>query len=309
MKKQVNNSNLDMLNKPNFLIVGPPKSGTSSLFHYLKQHPEVFVSRVKEPFYFTSEIMENISKEDPMLKSIMNYAHFDKSQYFKLFDDAKNEKWLGEASVNYLYYYKHAIPKIKKELGDIRIILILRNPINRAFSNYNYQLTGQKLTFEESLEIENNRIRQNFNSFWFYKESGLYYDSVKAYIDVFSKVKVFFFDDLKNNPNDFMKDIFKFLDVETSFVPNTQIIHNKTFIVKHKWIRNIIFLKKQIFLKNKFEYKLPVFLSSIIRRLFYSTKNKSKMNLKTKKYLINYYKDDVKKLSDLLNKDLNHWLR
>ena len=298
-----------MLNKPNFLLVAPQKSGTSSISKYLNEHPEIFVSRVKEPFYFTSEIMENISKEDPMLKSIMNYAHFDKIKYFKLFDDAENEKWLGEASVNYLYYYKHAIPKIKKELGDICIILILRNPIDRAFSNYNYQLTGQKLTFEESLEIENNRKRQNFNSFWFYKESGLYYDSVTAYIDAFTNVKVLFFDDLKNNPNDFMKDIFKFLDVETSFAPNTEIIHNKTFIVKHNWIRNLIFFKKQIFLKNNLKYKLPVFLSAFFRRIFYTTKNNSKMNLNTRKYLINYYEDDVKKLSSLLNKDLTHWLR
>ena len=298
-----------MLNKPNFLIVGPQKSGTSSLYHYLKQHPEVFLSSVKEPFYFTSDIIKNISKQDPMLKSIMNYIHFDRSKYFKLFDEAKNEKWLGEASVNYLYYYKHAIPKIKKELGDICIILILRNPVDRAFSNYNYQIRAQKLTFEESLEIENTRKMQNFNSFWFYKESGLYYDSVKAYIDAFTNVKVLFFDDLKNNPKDLMKDIFKFLEIDFSFVPNTKVIHNKTYYVKNKWIRNIVVFKKILFSKNKIKYKLPPFISALTRRIFYTTKNNSKMNLNTRKYLINYYEDDVKKLGSLLNKDLSHWLR
>ena len=92
-----------------------------------------------------------------MLDSIMNYAHLTSKAYYNLFSESKDEKKLGEASVNYLYHYDEVIPRVKKELGDIDIIIVLRNPVERAFSNFKYQSIVQYKSFEESLKLENKR--------------------------------------------------------------------------------------------------------------------------------------------------------
>ena len=119
----------------------------------------------------------------------------------------------------YLYHYKEAIPKIKEYLGDIPIILVLRDPVNRAYSNYHYQGRGQINDFEKALELEEQRKNKSFCSLWYYKETGMYYEPVKAYLENFSKVKVFLFEDLIADPKSFMGETYDFLGAEKSFSP------------------------------------------------------------------------------------------
>ena len=138
-------------NLPNFLVVGAAKSGTSSLHNYLNQHPEIFMPsfrdgvNVKEPQFFVRE-----SVMDRLHSGIWNWQ-----DYKDLFFQVKDEKAIGEASVFYLYYFEEAINNIKKYLGDqIKIIIILRNPIDRAYSAYQHVSRSMKeeLSFEEALD-------------------------------------------------------------------------------------------------------------------------------------------------------------
>ncbi|HDL01569.1 MAG TPA: sulfotransferase, partial [candidate division Zixibacteria bacterium] len=126
-------------NLPNFLIAGASKSGTTSLHSYLKQHPMIFMP-VKESRFFVSEIFENLSPKDPRYEHIIKYTIFNYYDYVKLFENVNNEHAIGEAGTLYLYYYKIAISKIKKYLGNNKIIIILRNPTDRAFSAYMHLL-------------------------------------------------------------------------------------------------------------------------------------------------------------------------
>ena len=135
---------------PNFLVVGAGKSGTTSLYHYLKAHPDVFMSRIKEPGFIVAQFikMPQSGVGDERQSTVGNF-----SDYCRLFEDAEGKKAVGEASNDNLYHYERAIPYIKRFFGDIKIIIILRNPVDRAFSAYTYLLRDNRefLTFEEDL--------------------------------------------------------------------------------------------------------------------------------------------------------------
>ena len=108
-----------MHNKPNFLIVGAAKSGSTSLYQYLSQHPEVFMPVNKEPNYFVGEYQKLMNESSPNYTRSMNRMVFDKNAYYNLFNKATLEHMaIGEAPVTYLFKPEFAIPKIKKELGS-----------------------------------------------------------------------------------------------------------------------------------------------------------------------------------------------
>lgn len=103
-----------MLNKlPNFLIVGTAKCGTTSIYHYLKQYPQVFLPRHKEPLFMMSAIYEKLNPKDPRYRISETHTVFSFDDYKKLFEEVKNEKAIGEASTTYLYYHEMAIPNIE----------------------------------------------------------------------------------------------------------------------------------------------------------------------------------------------------
>ena len=178
-----------MKNKlPNFLIVGAAKSGTSSLHNYLNQHHQVFMPsynkegmKVKEPRFLIKDLVQHR----------LHNGVWTFEEYQSLFTDVKDEKAIGESTVLYLYYYKHAINNIKHYLGeDVKIIIMLRNPADRAYSAFHHVSRGFKEnnSFEKSLEIETGRMekKENLTPMVMYKEMGMYYEMVKAYMEPFT---------------------------------------------------------------------------------------------------------------------------
>ena len=133
--------------KPNFLIVGAAKCGTTSLYRYLSQHPDIFMPEWKELSLFIGDPFGPIHK-------------VKKPYYYrKVFSKVKNQTAVGEASTTYLF--DAAAPKIiKEQLGAIRIIITLRDPVNMSYSLYNHQLRKEGETienFEEALAKEEDR--------------------------------------------------------------------------------------------------------------------------------------------------------
>lgn len=146
---------------PNFFIVGAAKSGTTSLYHYLKQHPEIYMSPVKEPKYFLASINKfphNGPGDIEVDKKIIRTW----DEYLKLFSNASVEKCIGEASCGYLYYCELVAPSIKRISPEAKIIIVLRNPVERAFSAYCYLFREgrETLSFEEALKIEEERKKK-----------------------------------------------------------------------------------------------------------------------------------------------------
>lgn len=301
-------------NLPNFLIVGAAKSGTTSLYYYLKKHPEIYMSPVKEPHFLVYHALEFPHRgvhDGTFDENIVK----DFTEYRSLFSNVKAEKKIGEASTAYLYYYKNAIPKIKKILGDIKTLIILRNPIDRAYSAYIMAIKGQTefLSFEDALAKEEKRMENNWAPYYYYTDFGFYYKQVKVYLENFSQVKVCLFDDLKEDTVGFLKDVYNFLDVDSTFVPNNLgKIYNVSGIAKYRIIHHVLtkpnpvkFMSKMI-LKVLLGEDRKTAIGADIRRYFF---RKPKMKAETRQYLIRLYREDILALQDLINRDLSHWLK
>lgn len=298
---------------PNFFIVGAAKSGTTSLYHYLKQHPEIYMSPIKEPKYFSSSINKfphrgpnDIEVDKTVIKSW--------GDYLGLFGSASVEKRLGDASADYLYFYEHVAPLIKRTSPEAKIIAILRNPIERAFSAYCHLVKEgrETLSFEEAIEIEEERKKKNYEFIWFYKDVGLYYSQVEAYLNAFGEknVKIYLYDDFKQNPLGVTKDVFKFLEVDESFVPDIAIKHNILEVAKNKSLQEFL-----LDYDHPLKRPLRSVLLSIIGREntersvnYFKNKNLMKMKPKTRRYLAELYRDDILILQNLVKRDLSGWL-
>jgi hypothetical protein len=236
---------------PNFLIVGAAKSGTTSLYQYLHEHPEIFMSGNKEPQFFISSVFTNVSSDDPRYSPLLDLTITEYDEYTKLFRNAGKYKAIGEATATYLYYYQEAIPDIKKYLNDVKIIIILRNPVDRAFSSYKHLVREQYETrsFEECLELEEARKQNNWSLLNFYKDVWIYYRQVKAYIDNFKQVKICLYDHLRADSTALIKDIYRFLVVSDRFSPNLNKQYNVSYIPKSTFLNNF-FVKSNVFKKN-----------------------------------------------------------
>jgi tetratricopeptide (TPR) repeat protein len=244
-------------------------------------------------------------------KSISN-----RNEYFSLFDDA-TEKNIGEASVFYLYFYEEAIKNIKEELGDdVKIIIVLREPVSRAISAYEHVFRNnldEKLSFQEAIDCENMRLQDNPNitPMVMYKQMGLYSKAVQSYKKAFKDVHILIYDDFCDNPKSSIEQIFDFLKIP----PFHQIDFNsKQNLGGWQWQNNFIkkiALNNNNLLKNLLKFIVP---KKARKGIFNIIKNntinaeKVKIQQSTKEDLKKYYKTDIEKLEKIINKDLSKWL-
>ena len=301
--------------KPNFLIVGAAKSGSTSLYQYLSQHPEVFMPVNKEPNYFVAEYQQKMAKNCPSYKIDMNRMVFDENAYYNLFNKATlDHKAIGEASVTYLFKPEFAIPKIKKELGDPKIIIILRNPIKRAFSHYSYacELGLENLSFGQAIDAENFRLENNWSSTFAYLNQGLFYSQVKAYKNAFTNVHILILDDFIKDKQFELQKIYNFLGIDSKFKNSFEEKFNVSGIAKNKLLHK--FLVHDDLVKNKIRSIASLFVSDEKLRKF--ARKLRTMNQGDKLLISEYdnqklkeiYNDDINALSKLLNLDLTKWL-
>lgn len=300
---------------PNFFIVGAAKSGTTSLYHYLSQHPQIYMSPLKEPKYFSSSVVRfphsgpgDLEVDERVIKKWQDYL--------ELFGGASGEKCIGEASPDYLYFHEHVAKSIREANPKAKIMMVLRNPAERAFSAYSHLLKDcrETLSFEGALEIEEQRKGANYEFIWFYKDVGFYYAQVKTYLEVFGKdnVRAYLYDDFTKNPFVLVHDACKFLGIEINFGPDMSAKHNASLVPKRKGVYNFLSdydhpLKKvfrPLLLKSLGKESTEVIVNYFKRK---NLKRES-MNPKVRRYLIELYREDILKLQDLISKDLTSWL-
>lgn len=204
---------------PNFFIIGANKAGTTSLYRYLGQHPQIFFSRIKEPSYYA--FVKNLIVPRPTRASSAIYPQLIKTlpDYRRLFDGVKGETAIGDASTTYLTYPDTA-ETIKTHRPEARIIAVLRNNADRAYSQYTmYVGSGwEDRSFEEVIDDE---IRLGGRGELFV-DIGFYYARVKAFYDAFGRdaVKIYLYEDLMLRPRWLLRELFTFLDVDPRFSPD-----------------------------------------------------------------------------------------
>ena len=297
---------------PNFLIVGAAKSGTSSLHNYLNQHQDVFMPsyntkgiKVKEPRFFIKDLVEHR----------LHYGVWNWEEYISLFDSVKDEKAIGESTVLYLYYYNHSIKNIKKYLGeDVKIIIMLRNPVDRAYSAFHHVSRGfkEQYTFEKALEMEEDRldIDPYLTPMVMYKDMGMYSEMVRAFKNSFKNVHIILYDDFRDNTEKEMIKTFDFLgltnDENIDFITRHNVggkrwrnKYMKYIFMKSNWFKSLL----KILIPKKIRYSLRKKMVNI------STKEVVEMNVNTRQKLKSDFKEDVQKLSKIINRDVTHWTK
>lgn len=304
---------------PNFIVIGAPKSGTSSIYSYLRQHPDIFMSSPKEPHFFVYQADNKIEGRGPGDANTLQRVFFtDPNRYQALFQEGADKPARGEASAMYIYY--PATPqRIKSAIPDVKLIAILRNPVERAYSSYLHMVREERETcssFEAALQEEEARIQDNWLPLWHYKTMGFYHEQLERYYNTFdaSQLRVYLYEDFENAPLAIMRDIFRYLEVDDTFTPDMTIRHNITGVPKNKMLHRLHhFLKKP----HTFKAALKPMLPQTLRRSFKTrlvaqlqTKNLHKPSLapEVRQGLIEAYRPDVTKLQTLLQRDLSHWL-
>lgn len=286
---------------PNFFIVGAPKAGTTSLYYYLDEHPEIFMCPIKEPNYFShKEIVEqNLYYEE---KGVEN-----KGQYENLFKCVTLEKAIGEASVSYLFY-KNTPLRIQKEVPEAKIIIILRNPADRAFSHFlmDQRLGLVKLSFDDIVFKKTNHLMANLYYQQFI-ELGFYHDQVERYFDCFGtkKVKVLLTEDLKIDLTKVVLDVYDFLGIEDKSLPNLDKKHNVYRKPKNRVVKNLYSSKKIRTLAKKI---IPDQLLSTVKNYALVQDKKPELSNDIRVHLNTLFHEDIISTSKLIKRDLTFWL-
>ncbi len=293
---------------PTFLIIGVQKSGTTSVYTYLKQHPQVYMSPVKETNFFERD-WEQESADVQLRKKngIVTWA-----QYQTLFDQATNQHLaLGEASPNYLFHYRSSAIQIQRRLPDAKLIVILRNPVQRACSDY---LMNMRDAIGKQTPLAEQVKSRGDSSYVLLK--GKYYEQLKYFIDMFgrSQVDVFLYDDLRKDSKGFMRAMYQSIGVSPDFVADTSKKAQIARVPKNQTLNRV--LKTQNPIRNVatgIMQLVPADLRHQLRdRLIaLNSQDKSKTEFTEEDIILlkQYYRQDVLKLQDLLQRDLSAWLQ
>jgi hypothetical protein len=311
---------------PNFFLVGAPKAGTTALYGYLDRHPQVYMSPIKEPCYFASEIRpENFGSElqprarreqqvlreyfaAPVLAKRFGGIVTKWDDYLKLFAGVRGETAIGEASVCYLWS-STAAANIAARIPEAKILMVLRDPAERAFSQYLHAVTEGIVrgSFHDQIRKSLERRDDLFAPLYPFLDLGLYYTQVKRYLALFPRdqIKICFYEDYREKPQEMLAGIFEFLAVDPNPPAGGPIQAMEPRIPVS--VSAGYFLKRSG-LWRQVRRMTPEFVLPAVRRLIFQHRAALAMDPSDRKFLVDYYREDILNLSSLLERDLAAWL-
>ena len=293
---------------PNFLIIGAFKSGTNSLYNYLEPHPQVFMSPAIEPSFFAFEG----KKVDGGRWADGVITNFE--EYKKLFINAKGKIAIGEASPTYLVS-DDAPARIKHYLPGVKLIVILRHPVDRAYSQWQMEFRqgNEKIEdFARAIQIKkvvtDGSVRQRF------VYGSKYYSLLRRYYDLFdrSQICVLLFDHLTTDRSGLIQKMYRFLNVDPSFVPsNFYLKFNEGGGVPRNKATGF-FLQKVLPYLSELKSALPqgirervVDRSRTLRKQMLAKPPELSAEMRSELSLL--FKDEILSLQDLIQEDLSIW--
>ncbi len=297
---------------PNFLIVGVEKAGTTSIYNYLKQHPQVYMSPVKETNFLEKD-WETLIKDHNFKGKPSKIVTFE--QYKALFEGVTDEIAIGEASPNYLFHYESSAARIRKYVPEAKLIAILRDPAERAYSDYLMHVRDEIQSTVKTLSLSEQIKLKGETSFTLRK--GLYYQPIKYYFEQFSpeQVRIYFYKDLSKNSLEFMQNIYKFIGVNDNFEVDTSKKAQTAAIPKSRALNKLIRTDNPLrtSIRTLIKPFIPLSLRAKARKtileLNSNTKNTDPLSPELRQALVDYYRDDILKLQDLIQQDLADWLK
>lgn len=299
------NLNNSSINKPNFFIVGAPRCGTTALYTYLKRHPDIFMSAIKEPHYFAPDLQKELTQK------LTSKWITDKDTYFKLFKDSGSAVAVGEASASYLYS-KSASQEIYNFNPSAKIIIMLRQPVDMMYSLHHFRLLcGNENNQDFHLLFDLQSRNGNHHPVNDYRDIASYFEQVKRYYERFPRdqIHVIIFDDFIKNTGQAYRDILQFLGVDTSFQTKFDAV-NMNREVRSSLFHKLIFARPAIlqkplrlFLPQSVRHK--IFLA--IRRPNIKKTARSVLDPALHRHLTDQFKEEIINLSKLIKRNLNFW--
>jgi hypothetical protein len=299
-----------MVKMPTFLIIGAARSGTTALYQYMKQHPEIFMSERKESNFFAyeNEILDCLGPGADYINNSINNLR----DYKGLFEGVSGERAVGEASPLYLYSEK-APGRIHHHIPEVKLIAILRNPIEQAFSHFLYakrQMLEPLEDFSAALEVQVERKEKCWQPMFQYSRFPTYYQQLKRFYNYFPEhqIKIYIYEEFENDPRAVLSDIYSFVGVDRNFLSSLDHRPNVGGVPKNRFLQDIVMR--------------PHLLTALAGRLVREkTKRRirdavSDRNLQTpafpevaKNYLKKELREEILNLQTLLNRDLSDWLQ
>jgi hypothetical protein len=296
---------------PNFLIIGGAKSGTTSLWNYLKQHPQIYLLPEKEPRFFAYEGKpiwyigpgdEKWNRPDP----------WRWSEYQQSFRPSLSQVAVGEASNVYLYFAERAAARIAAYIPRVKLIAFFRDPVARAYSHF-LMLRGEGREavgdFRKALQLEKSRLQKGWSPDWAYAGRGFYADAVSEYLKYFprTQMKFFLYEDFVQKPAALFEEIFNFLEVE-NFLPDTSRRYNVSTWPRIRLFAFILHNRNPV--SRMIRPFLPagwrLSLNKTLRK--WNAKRPPGLDPQLRAELLSIYAEDIARTSELIGRDLSHWL-
>ena len=296
---------------PNCLIIGAAKAGTTSLFRYMQQHPDIYMHPRKQLNFFAAS---DPKFNGPAPRDLSLRDTTTLPDYCAQFAAACGQKIVGEASNSYLYS-PQAASRIRATVPGVKLIAILRHPVERAYSRFLQLVRSGRETasdFEEALALEEQRVRDNWWPDFHYLRMGLYCEQLQRYFDLFPResIRVFLFDELKRDPAGLAKRAFEFLEVDSSFTPDTTIVYSNSGLPQNRPLHVVLQSLRKA--RPLAEVVMPLALRKRVVRLAAELHNKNlgkpQLPPTVMRRFTAHYRDDILRLQDLIGQDLSAWL-
>lgn len=296
---------------PDFLLVGAARAGTTAIDRYLRQHPEIFLPRVKEPCFFAFAGMTTEYK-----RGKFSFAVTDSESYEKLFKDRKPNQLAGDLSTPYLFLYKQTQENIQRYHPDpkrLRIVILLRQPVDRAYSQYRWRLRDgrEELSFAEAVAAEPIRKREGFSFDYLYLERSYYAAALQAYRDQFLHVHIIFYEDLRKDPLLVMQGLCRFLGVDPEFPFQAIGEVNGTWSPRYPWLSRLVTFEHP--LKYRLLNRIPGHWRDSIRAGFTKINAvkhaEEQLDPEYRRQLTERFTKDILAVQSITGRNLASWLQ
>ena len=296
---------------PNFLIIGPPKCGTTALYATLARHPQVFMSPVKEPYFFAFD-GEPVVFGGPDGAYFQRHAVTSQAAYVGLFAAAGKLPVIGEASTIYLTSYQpmNTATRIHDALPMARLVAVLRQPVDRAYSAFT-DLRGRRLEplsdFREALAAEPQRTVANWRPGFRYWQNGLYVQNLTPFYERFprTQVRIYLYEEWRDRPQTMLADLCDFLEIDPARLPVQVPQRNVTRWARNLWLEGLI--KSSRGIKMILPGRLRRAISCRLRA--WNQVKPPPLDPALRSNLTERYRDEIMRLQELIGRDLSHWLQ
>jgi hypothetical protein len=288
---------------PNFIVIGAAKAGTTALHWYLLEHPEVFMTPVKDPAYFAY----GVDERGALLWGDLQLHVFPirtLDEYRALFADTRGARAIGEASTTYLEC-PQAAGRIRELLPATKILCSLRQPVDRAYSDYIMYLRRRGRRFDPARELTDSARWAQPGSRWM--QIGRYHEQLRRYYDAFpsEQIRVLLFDDLRKNPHAYTAEVYRCLDVDASFVPDFATPHAAGGIPASPVLEGLFQRGTRSTVRGWIPRPAAIWLRRFRAR---TLREPPRLPPELRRELTRPLRDEILRTADLIGRNLDHWL-